>query len=238
MASSSGTCQRQFSRFRKDIWDAYNDAGLVVVVCLKLEAILSELLAQFCQAKSPDLAHHYHSEYPNKQNKKNTTIDFANRNFSLIIQNHCKFTFGNLIKEVFEPGEEILTEWGSPACHFSLNDNEKSLLSQINDLRNAIVHYGENTNVNTVLGHLTEEQRKQIILHYKFIVNQSKIFEKAYPDTTAKVSSFAKNVKPTATPLVFCEQAYYPLLPICGALMMTSSPLPLRESDNIMLHFD
>ena len=185
MANSSGTCQRQFSRFRKDIWDAYNDAGLVVVVCLKLEAILSELLAQFCQAKSKDVAYYYHSEYRNKQTVKHTAADFEDENYSRIIKNRCKFTLGNLITEVFEPtNQEIKNEWGTPAHHFGLRMDEKSRLSEINDWRNAIVHYGENTNVHTILGHLTEEQRKQIICHYKFIVNESKIFETAYPNTT------------------------------------------------------
>lgn len=36
--------------FNKEILDAYNDSGLVVLVCLKLEAVLNELLAQFCEA--------------------------------------------------------------------------------------------------------------------------------------------------------------------------------------------
>ena len=185
MASAAGTCQHQFSQFRQDIWDAYMDAGLVVVVCLKLEAILSELLAQFCQAKSKDVAYYYHSEYRNKQTVKHTAADFEDENYSRIIKNRCKFTLGNLITEVFEPtNQEIKNEWGTPAHHFGLRMDEKSRLSEINDWRNAIVHYGENTNVHTILGHLTEEQRKQIICHYKFIVNESKIFETAYPNTT------------------------------------------------------
>ena len=183
MASAAGTRQHQFSKFRQDIWDAYMDTGLVVIVCLKLEAILSELLVQFCQAKSEDVAYYYYSAYPNKQHVKNTATVFRDKNYSVIIRNRCKFTLGNLITEVFEPNQKIKNEWGAPAHHFGLHMDEKSRLSEINDWRNAIVHYGENTNVDTILGHLTEEQRKQIICHYKSIVNESKIFETAYPNT-------------------------------------------------------
>lgn len=180
------------SRFRKEIWDAFNDAGLVVVVCLKLEALLSELVAKFCGSKSADLAHYYHAEYKNILNIENTSADFESKNYSAIIKNRCKITLESLIQEVFDPKDIIKEKWGSPATHFNLSEQDKSLLDNINDLRNRIVHYGKDTDEGTILGHLTQQERTEIIVHYKFLIEQGEIFEKAYPENTIEVSPFSK----------------------------------------------
>ena len=174
---------------KQDTWDAFNDAGLVVLMCLKLEAILSVLLSKFCEAKALNLAYHYFHLYSNGRVVSNTCDleDFRNEDSSAIIKNYCKITLEKLILEVFDPSPDIKKKWGTPATHFGLSDNEKSSLDEINALRDKIVHYGENTDVDTVLGHLTKDERKNIIQHYKFIVEQSEIFKKAYPQDTEQV---------------------------------------------------
>ena len=172
----------------RDIWNAYNDAGLVVIICLKLEAILCELLAKFCKTKpNADLALFYFSQYPNKENMDNVSKDIADENYSGILRNRCKMALEDLIEEIFKPTQR---KWGSPADHFHLSRHDNALLDQINKLRYKIVHYGEETDDSAILGHLTAQERIDIVSNYKQIIRDSSIFIKVYPDNTECVSEY------------------------------------------------
>ena len=170
-----------------DIWNAYNDAGLVVIICLKLEALLCELLATFCQTKpNADIALHYSRKYPNEDNMEGLFDDAAEKKYSKILRNRCKMALEDYIKELFEPTFKQ-SSWGSPVAHFQLTDNDHSLLSKINSLRYKVVHYGEETDDSAILGHLTDDERADIVSNYKSIVRESDIFIKVFPNETTKV---------------------------------------------------
>ena len=183
--------------FNRAIWDAFSDSGFIVLVCLKLEAVLTELLARFCNVTSGDPVMAYMTKYSHNKSKHNVLREIAARQYSTSLKNRCKMTFGNLIYEVFDnknpddtDGEQQSEEQqlGTPADCFGVNINEKEKFTEINRLRSKIAHYGKDTDGSKIL-RLGPGERERILSFYTFIVRESITFKQAYPDNADEVRS-------------------------------------------------
>ena len=160
----------------------------MAIVCLKLEALLCELLAKFCETQDADLALHYHKKYGN-ENSVGLFADATQENYSKILKNRCKMTLEQLIEEVFKPTHQ---NWGIPATHFRLSKHDNNLLDEVNKLSYKIVHYCEDTDESEILGHLSHQERIDIVSNYKKMIRESVIFTNVYPTNTEKVGQYTK----------------------------------------------
>jgi len=70
----------------------------------------------------------------------------------------------------------------SPADYWGLDKDEESRFRKINKLRSKIAHYGKEIDASSILGHLTNEERRGIITDYGYIIKQSKTFRTAFPE--------------------------------------------------------
>ena len=172
--------------FNRDIWDAFSDSGFIVLVCLKLEAVLTELLARFCNITSGDQVMAYMTKYSHNKSKRNVLREIAAKQYSTILKNRCKMTFGTLIYEVFDnenpddtDGEQQSEEQqlGTPANCFEVHISEKEKFTEINRLRSKIAHYGKDTDGCKILGYLDAGERERILSFYTFIVRESNTFK-------------------------------------------------------------
>ena len=137
------------------IWQSYNDSGLVVLVCLKLEAILTEILAQFCLRQENDVGAavigYYMANYPRLPwigGPSNFTM-ISNRRYRDILKDRLKMTLGSLIFEVFDKSTTRKSAYpdiaGYPAKTFPLSTDDYEKFEKINNLRSRVIHYGRDT---------------------------------------------------------------------------------------------
>lgn len=121
---------------------------------------------------------------------KNALSDMRQRKYSSILKDRCKMTLGTLIHEVFEnQNPDGRDDMKSPADYWGLDKDEESRFRKINKLRSKIAHYGKEIDASSVLGHLTNEERRGIITDYGYIIKQSKTFRTAFPEDLNQVRS-------------------------------------------------
>lgn len=188
------------SDFKQEIWESYNDAGLVATLSVKLEAVLTAVLAQSCHHISEDLIHYYHAKYPGDADMENFTRELNDHQYLKILKQRCKPTLGNLIFEVFTKSiHDRGFKWKTPAEYWGFKNAEKLKFKAINKLRD-IVHYGIRSDGTYKLGTLfigrrkemgkngkmidvdvDVDERKSLMKDFRWIINSSKSFRVAFP---------------------------------------------------------
>ena len=161
---------------------------------LKLEAILTELLAQFWQnhqyAKAVMV---YYLRYYGIERNNDGDFHWINaRNYLYIIKNRCRMTLGDLMFEVFNYHTPRKKEYPQnavyPARVFRWDRHAYPLFKNINTLRSTVAHYGQNTHEST-LGLLTPQQAENIMKWFMAIIDRDRFFSEAYPNTAQNVST-------------------------------------------------
>lgn len=180
------------THFSTEIWESFNDTGLVGILCLKLETVLTELLASTCHSDE-DLIDYYHRKYHDSGTYiRHYHKAVAAKQYYGILKNRCKLTLGQLIYELFTQAfpEEALFEWETPAFLLGLEEGEHWVFKDINKLRSKVAHFGKHTDESTKLGRLSKEELTEITEKYEWIIKYSRAFESAYPDKLEQVSLY------------------------------------------------
>ena len=168
-----------------------------MLVCLKLEAILTMLLVEFCCLKGKDIGQrligYYLKNYSDKEGSYNGAVaNTLEGEYLSVLKDYCKMNLGDLIFEVFDShsyrGKEY-PKFKSNVCaaqQFKLN-SEKGNFDRINTIRSKVAHYGKQTD-ERILG-LLNPYEDQVMTWYLDIVNKVfKAFKKPQLPVSINVS--------------------------------------------------
>ena len=206
--ADQGDIQQQHQvgvQLKDKVLEAYSDAGYVVLVCLKLEVLLTDVLIRYCDETSEDIAMCYIKKYGKKDMQK-IFSDVKEKNYSHILTMRCRMTLGNLIFEVFQNNnpddrrrrkensknkDDSLKKDGllkNPAEKYGLQSEQKDI-ERLNELRVKVVHYGDCTDRTDLLNSLRADERKEISRIYNDIIRENGLtFNAAYHDNLVAVS--------------------------------------------------
>ena len=152
-------------RFKPEIWNSFSDSGLIMLVCFKLEMLLTELLVRFCNDTHQNVVLYYLSRYPaDPHTNLHTYEDLEDKQYHYLLTTCCKMTLGNLIHEVFYNStrreKKRQKKYGRVAERYDLGDEERDIFDEINKLRNEVAHFGADTN-STCTGRLKLKEEEE-----------------------------------------------------------------------------